>query len=124
MRNYCSFTLSAFALACLSGCASQTLFRSDFDATPVGQPPAAVQAVGRASVHGPAGSVVVAAAPGQSEGKWVRIARPNGSQTAGFQGKFAEFKGDGELCSLRRQRRAGRSEGSMPQRAVTPLVGS
>ena len=37
----------------------KTLFRSDFDPTPDGEPPATVQAVGTARVEGPAGSVIV-----------------------------------------------------------------
>jgi len=36
--------------ALLSACASQTLFQSNFDPTPIGQPPAHTQQVGTADV--------------------------------------------------------------------------
>ena len=44
--------LVAGLLFLLTGCASQTLFKSDFD-TALGQPPAQIQAVGTAGVFGP-----------------------------------------------------------------------
>ena len=62
----CGLCIIFFAL--LSACASQTLFQSNFDATPVGQPPAHMQQVGTANVSGPPGSVVVVASPVQTEG--------------------------------------------------------
>ena len=43
-----------------TGCASTTLFQSNFDTTPINQPPANAQAVGTAATEG---SVVVAALP-------------------------------------------------------------
>src|SRR5258706_14277422 len=48
------------ALTTAGSCNSPTLFQSNFDATAVGQPPSAAQAVGTASVDGPEGSVLVA----------------------------------------------------------------
>lgn len=78
----------------LTGCAKETLFSSDFDQTPVGQPPATVQAVGTASLDGPPGSILVIAPPVSPSGKWVQISRPNGPALAGFQGKFSQFRGD------------------------------
>jgi hypothetical protein len=63
---FCCLPL-AFALTALSGC--EALFRSNFDATPAGQPPAQVQATGTASVFGPSGSVVVVGALGQTSGR-------------------------------------------------------
>ena len=50
------------AFLALGGCAPrETLFQSNFDATPVGQAPSSAQQVGTASIHGPGGSVVVVA---------------------------------------------------------------
>ena len=80
----------------LTGCASETLFRSDFNPTPIGQPPAATQSVGTVAVDGPAGSVVVVNAPVAPSVKWVEISRPNGPAVAGMQGKFSQFRGDGQ----------------------------
>lgn len=82
--------------ALLSACASQTLFQSNFDATPIGQPPAHAQQVGTANVSGSPGSVVVVASPVQTGGRWVQIARPSDFVTiVAFQGNFAQFAGDG-----------------------------
>lgn len=83
------------ALCLLTACARETLFRSNFDSTPVGQPPATVQDVGTAHIDGPPGSVIVIAPPVSPSGKWVQISRPNGPQVAGLQGKFSQFRGDG-----------------------------
>ncbi len=83
------------AMMILAGCAPETLFESNFDATPVNQPPAPVQQVGTANVFGPAGSVVVVAAPVVPSGKWVQVNRPNGPNVAGLQGGFAQFRGSG-----------------------------
>jgi hypothetical protein len=82
--------------ALLSACASQTLFQSNFDPTPVGQPPAHAQPVGTANVSGSPGSVVVVASPVQTGGRWVQVARPNDPVTiVAFQGNFSQFAGDG-----------------------------
>lgn len=82
--------------ALLSACASQTMFQSNFDPTPIGQPPAHAQQVGTANVDGPPGSVVVVASPVQTGGRWVQVARPNDPSTiVAFQGNFAQFSGDG-----------------------------
>ncbi|TAH39399.1 MAG: hypothetical protein EYC70_01040 [Planctomycetota bacterium] len=81
----------------LAACATETLFESDFDATPVNQPPATAQAVGTAAVDGPAGSVLVVAPPVTPSGNWVQISRPGAdSPVAGLQGNFSEFGGEGE----------------------------
>lgn len=82
------------ALFMLTGCARETLFRSNFDPTPVGQPPATVQDIGTAHIHGPTESVIIVAPPVLPSGKWVRISRPNGPDVAGFQGRFSQFRGD------------------------------
>jgi len=85
-----------FLSALLSACTSQTLFQSNFDQTPIGQPPAHTQTVGTANVAGPPGSVVVVASPVQTGGRWVQITRPNDPVTiVAFQGNFAQFAGDG-----------------------------
>jgi hypothetical protein len=83
------------ALCLLTGCSGETLFRSNFDSTPVGQPPATMQDVGTAIIDGPPGSVIVIAPPVSPSGKWVQISRPNGPEVAGLQGKFSQFRGDG-----------------------------
>ncbi len=93
-RTRLSFCIILSAL--LAACAQQTLFQSNFDATPIGQPPAHAQPVGTANVSGPPGSVVVVASPVQTGGRWVQIARPNDPETiVAFQGNFAQFAGDG-----------------------------
>src|SRR5437773_5145733 len=79
-----SLALSVRMLSCgllavlilLTGCARETLFKSNFDQTPIGQPPSHAQAVGTANVDGPAGSVVVVAPPVTASGKWSRSASP------------------------------------------------
>jgi hypothetical protein len=78
-------------------CNSKTIFKSDFDATGVNQPPSSTQAVGTASIDGPAGSVLVVAAPPDAapSGKWLQISRPDGGQVASFQGKPAQQHGNG-----------------------------
>lgn len=85
------------ALMTAGSCNSKTIFKSDFDATAVNQPPASTQAVGTASIDGPAGSVLVVAAPPEAapSGKWLQISRPNGGQVASFQGKPAQQPGNG-----------------------------
>ncbi len=88
--------VGVLGLGVLASCASETLFKSDFNPTAVNQPPAVTQAVGTAHVHGPAGNVVVVAAPvTPPSDKWVKISRPNAdSDVAGMQGKLSQFKGD------------------------------
>jgi hypothetical protein len=82
--------------ALLSACASRTLFQSNFDATPIGQPPAHMQQVGTANVSGPPGSVVVVASPVQTGGRWVQVSRPaDPVNIVAFQGNFSQFAGDG-----------------------------
>ena len=53
-----------------TGCASTTLFQSNFDATPINQPPAQTQAVGTATTEG---SVVVATLPDTPSVRGVRL---------------------------------------------------
>ena len=73
----------------------ETLFRSNFDPTPIGEPPAAVQDIGTASVEGPPRSVIVIAPPVLPSGKWIRISRPTGPDIAAFHGLFSHVPGDG-----------------------------
>jgi hypothetical protein len=87
--------IPCLALLLLPACATETLFRSSFDGTPAGQPPATAQPVGTAHVFGPAGSVKVIAAPVAPSGKWVEVSRPDGPAVSGMQGKFTQAKGDG-----------------------------
>jgi hypothetical protein len=91
------FLLVLLALTTAGSCNSEKLFQSNFDATAINQPPAANQQVGTASVDGPAGSVIVVAAPpnAQPSGKWLQVSRPDGPQVASFQGKLKQQPGDG-----------------------------
>jgi hypothetical protein len=74
----------------------ETLFSSDFDPTPDGDPPSAVQAVGTASVDAPAGSVIVVDPPIVHSDKWIQISRPpNTPDLANFVGVLTEVRGDG-----------------------------
>jgi hypothetical protein len=93
--SYFRAYITCAALLSLTGCASETLFRSNFDATSVHQPPAAAQGVGTAKIDGPPGSVLVEVAPPTLTGKWLQVSRPQGPATAGFQGKFVQFRGVG-----------------------------
>ncbi len=88
--------LSVVGAVLLAGCSSETLFQSNFDPTPIGQPPANAQQVGTANVGGDPGSVVVVAAPVAPSGKWVQVSRA-GAQSAvsSMQGMFSQFRGDG-----------------------------
>jgi hypothetical protein len=80
----------------LAGCSDDTLFRSNFDETAIDQPPAAMQGVGTAAVSGPTGSVLVVAAPGGLNGKWLRLRRPNAdSGFPEFQGILSQVRGEG-----------------------------
>ncbi len=80
----------------LSACASETLFQSNFDSTPVGSPPSPAQQVGTINLFGPAGSVVVVPTPESPGQKWVQITRPNGPDISGFQGVLSQFRGPGQ----------------------------
>jgi hypothetical protein len=97
MKNGLFRCVSLAGLLFASGCTGQILFQSNFDSTPVNQPPAAVQQVGTAAIHGPAGSVIVIAPPVTPSGKWVQIGRPDAdSDNAGLQGNFPQMAGEGE----------------------------
>ena len=74
-----------------TGCASKTLFQSNFDVTPVNQPPAHQQAVGTATVEG---GVVVAAIPDTNQ-KAARFSRISSSNVAVLHCDLSEAPGDG-----------------------------
>jgi hypothetical protein len=79
----------------LPGC-GETLFRSNFDSTPVGQPPATTQSIGTAHVFGGPGGVIVIAPPVTPSGKWIQISRPtNPADVVGMQGRMTK-SGEGE----------------------------
>jgi len=90
---------SFFAAVTTAGsCNSETLFKSNFDATDFDQPPSATQAVGTAEIAGAAGSVLVSAAPPNAAppAKWLKIFRPNDpSQISIFRGKLIREPGNG-----------------------------
>jgi len=73
----------------------KTLFRSDFDQTASGNPPAANQAVGTARAEGPPRGVIVVDPPFPHTHKWLQVSRPNGPDIASFVGVLTEIDGDG-----------------------------
>jgi hypothetical protein len=78
------------AAVLLAGCGKTTVFKSNFDQTPVGQAPAVTQGVGTAAVVGGLSQVAIATAP-ELPGRWVSIGRPKADTSfAAFQGKLAE----------------------------------
>jgi hypothetical protein len=81
-----------------AGNCTETLFKSNFDATTLDQPPSPTQEVGTASFSGPPGGILVAAAPPNAAppAKWLRIIRPNNqAQVSSFQGKLVKQPGNG-----------------------------
>ena len=87
------------ALTLCAGCASETLFETNFNATPPGQPPAPTQQVGTANVFGPPGSVVVVGPPVVPSSKWVQIGRSSrNSDVAGMQGNFSQSRPAGTFA--------------------------
>jgi hypothetical protein len=74
-RSNTLLLISLIAMTVLVSCKSETLFKSNFDATPVNQPPAPTQAIGTAKLDGPAGSVIVVPSPVGTGGKWAKITR-------------------------------------------------
>jgi hypothetical protein len=75
----------------------KTLFSSDFDPTPDGNPPSTVQAVGTARVEGPAKTVLVVDPSFPHANKWVQITGvgPTGAQVVSFVGLLTEVDGAG-----------------------------
>jgi hypothetical protein len=74
----------------------KTLFSSNFDPTPDGDPPSPVQAVGTAKVEAPPRSVIVVDPPFPHTNKWVQITgRSTDQQIASFIGLLTEVDGEG-----------------------------
>ena len=92
LLGYGPWLCIALGLPLLGGCATQTLFQSNFGANPINQPPAPVQQVGTANIDGPPGSVVVVTAPSGASGNWVWVSRPNGPALAALQGNLSRFE--------------------------------
>jgi hypothetical protein len=93
---------AAAVLALASGCASETLFQSQFNSNAVGAPPAHVQAVGTIDVSGAPGSVLVVDPPPGASEHWVRISRGGDAQApiTEMPCTFAKFEGDGTYSLL------------------------
>jgi hypothetical protein len=92
MRRFVIAAIAAIAAIQLSGCAmSETLFQSNFDPTPIGQPPAQMQAVGTATVFG---DITVDKPPGLSQ-KFMQVVSLSPADSSGMQGNFAHARGDG-----------------------------
>ena len=88
----------AAALACtaaLAACSNEQVFKSNFDQTPVGQAPAANQAVGTGAVVGGLDQVAIATAP-DLPGRWISIGRPQADTSfAAFQGQLIDVPKEG-----------------------------
>ena len=76
----------------LGGCTSETLFRSNFDSTPIGQKPTTAE-IGTVATSG---DVTVVAPPVLPSGRWVQMQRavPD-TGLAQFQGNLKAVHGDG-----------------------------
>jgi hypothetical protein len=84
--------LSALLGPLLGGCASETLFRSKFDTTPVGATPT-IAAIGSVATEG---NVTVINAPVLPSGRWVQMARPVADTApAVFHARLSAVHGDG-----------------------------
>jgi hypothetical protein len=87
------------ALTTAGSCNSELVFKSNFNLTAVNQPPSPTQAVGTASFDGPPLSVLVVGAPPNAAPppKWLQINCATGitGKVCSFQGKLAQFKGNG-----------------------------
>ncbi|HEX4284655.1 MAG TPA: hypothetical protein VHZ28_06150, partial [Terracidiphilus sp.] len=75
----------------------KTLFSSNFDPTPDGQPPSAAQAVGTARVEAPAKNVIVIDPPFLHSNKWLQITGlpPTSAAVVSFVGLLTEVDGAG-----------------------------
>jgi len=83
---------SLLILLLITGCnPTTTLFKSNFDATPVDQPPAPAQSVGTVAVEG---GVRVAVIPGTNV-KGAKFGRIGGANTAVLHCNLAQTPGDG-----------------------------
>jgi hypothetical protein len=91
----------------LSGCASEIMFRSSFNANAVGGPPAVNQAIGTIAIDGAPGSVVIVPAPvnttpPQPTGHWAQIRRDRGpgNPVATMHCNLSASRGDGSYSVL------------------------
>ncbi len=93
-----AISIVSLVVMTLTGCASTTVFKSDFDPSVIGQPPVHAQPVGTADVSG---SVAVIGPPVSPSGKWVAISRAatppdqSPSPLAIFQGNLVNSMGVG-----------------------------
>ncbi|MBS1597888.1 MAG: hypothetical protein JST75_06665 [Bacteroidetes bacterium] len=88
--------ISFFVFLFLTSCSTETLFKSNFDPTPVNQPPANAQAVGTARIDGPSDAALVVSSPVTTGGKWVQITRhANATSVSGLQCNFTKMAGAG-----------------------------
>jgi hypothetical protein len=88
--------ISFFAFIFLTSCKTETLFQSNFDASTVGQRPAAAQTVGTVAIDGPTDAVLVIPSPVVTGGKWVKVTRHANPQSV-----------SGMQCNLTKQAGAG-----------------
>lgn len=85
------------AMLLLTSCNTETIFQSDFSATPLNNPPATTQQVGTIQTDGPSGNIKVVASPIGNSDKWVQIIRTSSQQSVtGMQCNISKFIGDGE----------------------------
>ncbi|MFI5006001.1 MAG: hypothetical protein ACHQKZ_01120 [Solirubrobacterales bacterium] len=89
--------VSVALLLCLPACArDETMFQSDFDATPAGQPPAQAQKVGTVAIDAPApNSVLVVDPPVTPSGRWVKVERLPQPASASLQANLTASRGEG-----------------------------
>jgi hypothetical protein len=90
-------TTTCFALVLLlTGCASETLFQSGFNASPLNGPPSSAQTVGTATTGG-AVIVVTQPLPETSPEHWIRVSRGTDIQSpiGSFYGHFSKAGADG-----------------------------
>jgi hypothetical protein len=74
------------AVSLLAGCATPTLFRSNFDTSDVGAAPTGAQFRGTLALVGPAGSAQVINPPDGSSGNWLQAG--SGQAPSGIIGRF------------------------------------
>ena len=87
----------SFTAILFTSCSNETLFQSNFDSTPINDPPAHNQQVGTINIDGPAGAAKIVASPIDASGRWVQVTRLNGQQSvSGIQCNFLKFIGDGK----------------------------
>jgi hypothetical protein len=97
MPGMCCRLAFTLALMVLGGCQSATVFQSNFNSTPVGQPPASAQATGTATSFGSRGSAVVAVSPAPPGDRWLQVSRAssvnNSAPISGMVGTLASQPG-------------------------------